>query len=84
LRGRRLQGEGLGQHSLEDTAAEGNADQLQARGKWMIPAYKTVLYTTFGCSMYMMGRLVLVGFECVRPWPRLTPCRDTRPGSART
>lgn len=32
----------------------------QARGKWMIPAYKAVLYTSFGASMYMMGRLVLV------------------------
>ncbi|KAJ4367919.1 hypothetical protein N0V86_009759 [Didymella sp. IMI 355093] len=31
----------------------------KARGKWMIPAYKAVLYTSFGCSMYMMGRLVL-------------------------
>lgn len=26
----------------------------------MIPAYKMVLYTTFGSSLYMMGRLVLV------------------------
>lgn len=32
----------------------------QARGKWMIPAYKVTLFTSLGCSMYMMGRLVLV------------------------
>ncbi|KAF2622877.1 hypothetical protein BU25DRAFT_351266, partial [Macroventuria anomochaeta] len=31
----------------------------KARGKWMIPGYKAVLYTSFGASMYMMGRLVL-------------------------
>ncbi|KAF2272376.1 uncharacterized protein EI97DRAFT_437003 [Westerdykella ornata] len=39
------------------------ADNLRlwekARGKWMIPAYKVLLFTTFGSSMYMMGRLVL-------------------------
>jgi hypothetical protein len=34
----------------------------QARGKWMIPAYKGVLYLSFGSSMYMMTRLLLVGF----------------------
>jgi hypothetical protein len=33
---------------------------VQARGKWMIPAYKVLLFTSFGSSMYMMGRLVLV------------------------
>lgn len=27
----------------------------------MIPGYKAILYTSFGASMYMMGRLVLVG-----------------------
>ena len=32
----------------------------QARGKWMIPAYKGLLYTSFGASMYMMCRLFLV------------------------
>jgi len=26
----------------------------------MIPAYKTMLFTSLGCSLYMMGRLVLV------------------------
>jgi hypothetical protein len=26
----------------------------------MIPAYKVLLFTSFGSSMYMMGRLVLV------------------------
>ncbi|KAG9186267.1 hypothetical protein G6011_02823 [Alternaria panax] len=31
----------------------------KARGKWMIPAYKVVLFSSFGASMYMMGRLVL-------------------------
>lgn len=30
----------------------------------MIPAYKALLYTTLGSSMYMMGRLVLVGTAC--------------------
>jgi hypothetical protein len=32
----------------------------QARGKWMIPAYKVMLFSSLGASMYMMGRLVLV------------------------
>ncbi|KAF2823114.1 hypothetical protein CC86DRAFT_409880 [Ophiobolus disseminans] len=31
----------------------------KARGKWMMPAYKTLLFTSIGASMYMMGRLVL-------------------------
>ncbi|KAF2028230.1 hypothetical protein EK21DRAFT_114004 [Setomelanomma holmii] len=31
----------------------------KARGKWMIPTYKVALFTSFGASMYMMGRLVL-------------------------
>ena len=33
----------------------------QARGKWMIPAYKGLLYTSLSCSMYMMCRMFLVG-----------------------
>jgi hypothetical protein len=33
---------------------------VQSRGKWMIPAYKCVLFGSFGASMYMMSRLVLV------------------------
>lgn len=33
----------------------------QARGKWMIPAYKCLMYTSFGASMYMMCRMFLVG-----------------------
>lgn len=32
----------------------------QSRGRWMIPAYKAVLYTSIGSSLYMMGRLVFV------------------------
>ncbi|KAH8725447.1 hypothetical protein GQ44DRAFT_681217 [Phaeosphaeriaceae sp. PMI808] len=31
----------------------------KARGKWMIPTYKAMLFTSFGASMWMMGRLVL-------------------------
>ncbi|KAF1357554.1 hypothetical protein EJ07DRAFT_35435, partial [Lizonia empirigonia] len=31
----------------------------KARGKWMIPAYKVVLFGSLSASMYMMGRLVL-------------------------
>jgi hypothetical protein len=65
-----------------------NADRFseQARGKWMIPMYKAGLYTSFGCSMYMMVRLFLVSHAP----SELTGCladsitRDTRPGSART
>jgi hypothetical protein len=33
----------------------------QARGKWMIPAYKCLMYTSFSASMYMMCRMLLVG-----------------------
>ena len=33
----------------------------QARGKWMIPAYKCLMYTSFSASMYMMCRMFLVG-----------------------
>ncbi|KAL5376781.1 hypothetical protein DPSP01_010193 [Paraphaeosphaeria sporulosa] len=32
---------------------------MKSRGRWMIPAYKVVLYTSIGSSLYMMGRLVL-------------------------
>jgi hypothetical protein len=52
----------------------------------MIPAYKVTLFTGFGASLYMMGRLVLVSYVNY-----LTPLidanqtrRDTRLGSART
>lgn len=38
--------------------------RTQSRGRWMIPAYKVILYTSISSSMYMMGRLVLVR------WPR--------------
>ncbi|KAH7081350.1 hypothetical protein BKA63DRAFT_561896 [Paraphoma chrysanthemicola] len=31
----------------------------KARGKWMIPGYKLMLYTSLGASMYMMSRTVL-------------------------
>ncbi len=34
---------------------------IQARGRYMIPAFKVLLYGSFGASMYMMGRLTLVG-----------------------
>jgi hypothetical protein len=42
----------------------------QARGKYIMPAYKVVLFGGFASSMYMMGRLVLVrgsawsGYHC--------------------
>jgi hypothetical protein len=57
---------------------------VQSRGKWMIPAYKAVLYTSFGCSMYMMGRLVLVRRVCPHADNVVNPSRGTRRGSART
>ncbi|EOA84638.1 hypothetical protein ACJQWK_07014 [Exserohilum turcicum] len=31
----------------------------KGRGKWMVPGYKMLMYTSFGASMYMMTRLVL-------------------------
>ncbi|KAF2792972.1 hypothetical protein K505DRAFT_375648 [Melanomma pulvis-pyrius CBS 109.77] len=31
----------------------------KSRGKWMVPAYKVILFGSFGASMYMMGRMVL-------------------------
>ncbi|KAF2650468.1 hypothetical protein K491DRAFT_608771 [Lophiostoma macrostomum CBS 122681] len=31
----------------------------KARGKWILPVYKTILFGGFASSMYMMGRLVL-------------------------
>ncbi|KAL5414977.1 hypothetical protein PMIN06_003411 [Paraphaeosphaeria minitans] len=31
---------------------------MKSRGRWMIPAYKVVLFTSLGSSLYMMGRLV--------------------------
>lgn len=33
----------------------------QARGSWMIPAYKCLMWTSFSASMYMMCRMFLVG-----------------------
>lgn len=52
----------LRRHQLETDEQQGKMLTLhQARGKWMIPAYKGILYTSLGASMYMMGRLVLVG-----------------------
>jgi hypothetical protein len=65
-----------------------NADRFseQARGKWMIPMYKAGLYTSFGCSMYMMVRLFLVSHAPNESTRCLADSmtRDTRPGSART
>ncbi|KAL6710629.1 hypothetical protein ACN47E_008677 [Coniothyrium glycines] len=29
----------------------------KSRGKWMIPGYKVILFSSFGASMYMMCRL---------------------------
>lgn len=59
---------------------------MQARGKWMIPAFKMGLYTSLGCSMYMMVRLVLVSsyiqFEARTGSNKAS--RDTRLGLART
>ena len=40
------------------------ANWVQARGKYMIPGYKVILFGSFGASMYMMGRLVLVSRLC--------------------
>ena len=57
---------------------------MQSRGKWMIPAYKAVLFTSFGCSMYMMGRLVLVCPPRTRADDEAHNRRGTRRGSART
>ncbi|KAG9388659.1 COX7a domain containing protein [Pyrenophora tritici-repentis] len=34
-------------------------DMDSARGKWMIPGYKVLLFGSLSASMYMMGRLVL-------------------------
>jgi hypothetical protein len=57
----------------------------QARGKWMIPAYKCLMYTSFSASMYMMCRMLLVGaFQTHKQIKLLTSSRATRPGSART
>lgn len=50
-----------------------NADGSQARGKWMIPAYKGLLYTSFGASMYMMCRLFLVRY--LQSPPDVTKCK---------
>jgi hypothetical protein len=60
--------------------------RTQARGKWMIPAYKVILFTSIGSSMYMMGRMVLVSYSCSCRSVRLLTMadRDTRLGSART
>ena len=33
----------------------------QARGKYLLPGYKVMLYGGLGASMYMMGRMTLVG-----------------------
>ena len=58
---------------------------MQGRGKWMVPGYKAILYTSLGASMYMMGRLVLVSASFT--YRRIAAhdlCRDTRPGGART
>ena len=39
----------------------------------MIPAYKGLLYTSFGASMYMMGRLFLVRY--LQSPPDVTKCK---------
>ncbi|KAL1602105.1 hypothetical protein SLS59_004790 [Nothophoma quercina] len=46
----------------------------KARGKWMIPAYKGLLYVSLGSSMYMMGRLVLVRPNLRLPLAQMTDC----------
>lgn len=46
----------------------------QARGKWMIPAYKGVLYLSFGSSMYMMTRMLLVGLHSRSLWNQMIDC----------
>jgi hypothetical protein len=45
---------------LEPDGQDADILLQQARGKWMIPMYKAGLYTSLGCSMYMMVRLFLV------------------------
>lgn len=40
----------------------------------MIPAYKVVLFGSLGASMFMMGRLVLVGLGRMLQSARLTDC----------
>ncbi|KAF2201155.1 hypothetical protein GQ43DRAFT_480940 [Delitschia confertaspora ATCC 74209] len=31
----------------------------KARGRWMVPPFQYLLFGTFGCSMYMMVRMLL-------------------------
>jgi hypothetical protein len=52
----------------------------------MVPGFKVILFGSFGASMYMMGRLVLVSLHVaeVSIPTCLTVIRDTRPGLART
>jgi hypothetical protein len=60
---------------------------VQGRGKWMVPAYQCILFTSFGCSMYMMGRLVLVRYLATLHCAIVAvtdSSRGTRRGSART
>ena len=66
--------------SVEETSLEKQGQQNrmltshQARGKWMIPAYKGLLYVSIGSSMYMMGRLVLVRPNLRLPLAQMTDC----------
>ena len=60
---------------LQDDARHGQMlTSHQARGKWMIPAYKGLLYVSLGSSMYMMGRLVLVRPNLRLPLAQMTDC----------
>lgn len=53
--------------SVEESSFEKQGQQNrmltshQARGSWMIPAYKCLMWTSFSASMYMMCRMFLVG-----------------------
>lgn len=72
--------------SEERSGPAANGRFVQARGKYMIPAFKMTMYTSIGCSMYMMGRLVLVSslLNKITGFLLIDVNRDTRPGSART
>lgn len=51
----------------------------------MVPGYKMLMYTSFGASMYMMTRLVLVSAHTKECRDNANDFfRDTRPGTTRT
>lgn len=44
----------------------------------MIPGYKVILFSSFGASMYMMGRLVLVSTPCRHCKDMANICKGTQ------